>query len=922
VADSNVIPCAGLQTDPNAAVPPLGGMRRAVNVVIDALGVATARPNFRIHTTKGATSMPERVPHAITTFGEQVAMISRGLGADDGDWFFETDTQLLNNDVGPPEITLSHTQFAKARRNLYFTTEHGIFKWTGAGFAEPAGMAAPGQVSLALSAGVAIPPQVDWFAPGDHVAYRVCFVKVDANDLETRSAPSSYVSIENDTAGQRYVVGTLALPPYAVPGDRLEVYRSLTVPTPPPADSMFLSLTIELEPADITAGFIAFVDGTASEMLGQMLYTSAGREGIEGANYPPPVSVALATWNDSLWCGATTGPATLAIDLVRLWVAPGPISGILTTLGSPTLTLPAPNANVRPGQYLYETSGTAFPVGARVLSVVGTAVTLDTNATVSGGTTIEFADVFELDGLEYLAIFDVTDYPNRVFAAEVVTANPGEAELRTARGFAQAINLGSGGVLTASVIETVASSAENASRIGRILITRNDLSDTTPIVFDESAATVDAFDPADPVRGFEGGPEVRPNRIAYSKPQEPEHFRLLDWIEMGREDAHVLAFAPLALGLLVFKEDGIWSVSGSYPTFVVDKISEAVLLRGGCADTFEDTAYAWTDRGMLAMSERGTLGNLSDTKIREEVRVWLTTYLRESATNTTQNAWLVCWDARSLVLLGSTSEEDGADDRTYCYSTLTGEWTTWDVEMRHPAYDDRTGRLIHGRARDDLWELRESLDVARGYDHDYLLGGLVASGTLVTVDESELDGWLPRAGDWIQRAEGFPDFLSEWRRILAVEFSGPSSWLLTIDEPYEGTGAIIEARAREGSPAVLEWQRHGMTPPSNAGFIRELQVHLDVSGYQNLGPAFDMGRRMRVIGGAHSDRTSTLATLVSTPAHRVAASRPIRFGVPRAHARSTHLYPHIEVNEGFRWRCLGIALVGEVTSSRLTRGLP
>jgi hypothetical protein len=890
---TSIIPCRGLATDANAAVPPTGALRRAENCIIDAPGVASARPNFTAPFSKTSAKEIRRV---FAHDGELYA-----LTFDDPTWALETSDAVLTGGATPADATLSNMQIAKARRNAYFATDSGVRKISTSDdtATAEAGMHAPPSIQMSIGgAGT-------WLAVNSLVAYRIAFVKRDANSVETRSAPSPWQSIINTTAGADGVRVVAPLPDYVVAGDMLEIYRSKTVATGTPSDVMYLTKRYEVQGADVTAGEVTFEDELPEAQLGELLYTSSTREGIEGANLRPPRCLALNEWQDTLWCGSTRDPHTLVVDLVAPWdPPPDSVSNCTVTTGAFTITFPSPRTDMRVGQRLTTDSLGAFVAGTTVVSVdSATQVTMSAESTVTSAVAeFGFVDVIEIDGVEYYGRDGATNVANRYFRVFTSLTSPGSNAIATARGLAYLVSRHSSAIF-AQAIEDTSTAIEQ--RPGRIVYARTSLASSASFDFDPGSTPASSWEAF--TGSFTSEQETKPNRVAFSKPLEPEHFRRFDWIEMGREDAHVLAFAPLSGGLLVFKEDGIWSVYGTWPLFSVEKVSDARLVRGDAVSVLDDRAYAWTDRGVLEMADRGVVEDLTAGRIRDEVADLKDAISGEDGGTVEASAWVVTWPRRSLVLVGSNA---GSGPRLYAFHTLTREWSSWpfagDRAQRWigPWYDVDGERVLYGRQGPAKIEVRASRSaIPRGYDVSYQVATWSISGTTITIATANLGEWDPQPGDFVSSDSGAA-------RVLDVNVSG-SNHLLTLSATIGSAGNL---NGFEAAPAVIEWQRHGVSAASVGGFVREMQVHLDVSDYSVGGPSLSA---MRVVAGASSDRSSTPSTLTATPGFETAYTRPLRIGMPRAVARCTHLFPYLEINELIRWRINGIALVGDGVSDRV-----
>lgn len=980
MATSPLIPCSGLQTDRSLIEAPLGATRRADNVVIDAPGVASARPNFALSTAKETKTVETEValianvgpgdleirPISLAAFPlvgpyevrlddgagntelvtasgtdtvpyNRIVLIDAVVGGynagpgtvtmiDDtvdndfrirtiqffqenplhiatngGDWQMETATAVKTGDATPPDYDRAATQFAEARGNLYFTTLEGVKKlcaWDDAALAV-AGMHEAPQGRLALST------DASWLPDTNAVAYRFLFRKTDANGVVTRSAPSAWTYILNNAGAPRSVSLTIPLASYAAVGDVIEVYRSRVVSSGTPSDTLYLTMSHTLTSGDlagavpgISMGSVTISDILTEDRMGELLYTSSTREGIENANYPPPQCLALETWRDSLWFGATKTAHVLVVDLLRVvgtWYGTG-ITGD-TTSGSPDILNVSSTANLRVGQLLSST--TVFAAGTKITDIVGTTVTVSSNAASTNvGATLSFRDVITINGHDYAAGASTAIGPPDTFAVSAAVL-PGPLAYETARAIAYLVSSVDDGIVAQAVEDT---STSAYTRTGRLVFRLEDVSDESPFTF-ASTMPDGSFEAV--LDSLTSERENKPNRIYYSKPQEPEHVPSLNWLSVGGEGAYVQRMVGLPAAMLVFTSDGVYRVTGSYPSFSVDTIVPGLrLARPECVSVMEDVVYAWTDRGVLEMTENGVAANLTEGLIRDDLIPFALQYTSDDD----HDAFLVAWRDQGLVLLG-VGDGEQRSLHVYAWSTLTRSWSRWPfAETRGwscAAYDQSSLALHHALAH--RWETRAHVQgEPRGYDRSHEIGTWTydPGSTVVEVLTSDIGSWVPAVGDWLSYGD-------EWRRVLAVESNAGPGWTLTIDESFSvDQGAYA---AYEGAPALIEWLAQTAGGPSMGGLVRELHLHLDVSRWTDA-----LDEHARISAGAASSLAAA-ATLTATPTLAAVLSRPVRFGMPRAVARSAHLYPRVAINERFRWRALGICLVGEGVSEKVRK---
>ena len=100
--------------------------------------------------------------------------------------------------------------------------------------------------------------------------------------------------------------------------------------------------------------------------------------------------------------------------------------------------------------------------------------------------------------------------------------------------------------------------------------------------------------------------EVKPNRIYYSKPNQPDSVPLLNYFPIGAEDKAILRIIPLRSSLLVFKEDGTYRISGEYAPFSTLLLdSSCIVIAPDSVGITNNTIYAWTLKGITPISEFG-----------------------------------------------------------------------------------------------------------------------------------------------------------------------------------------------------------------------------------------------------------------------------------------------------------------------------
>ena len=917
-----IVRCGGLASDLSPLAGEDGRLKVADNVVIDRPGVARPRPGLPAGETHDADS---RRPRSFGFLSDSAPYVSESAG--DG-----TDYQIrLYSSASPLTVPTggaeplarfdSWTQFANARRNLYWTSKIGPCKVSSVvqTAAVQAGMhEAPSAQMTAVSLGAVAVPD------GQARAYRVCFVKRDANGLVTRSAPSPWQSYENTTGVTRDVDLSVPLPTYALAGDAVELYATVTVPnTDTPSDMMYLSKRQTVTSGDVSAGVVTVRDSRTNDQLGSELYTNPTREGLLKSNYRPPASGALAQWNECMWFGRCVGPWTSVIEFVS--VSGGVTSSIESSLqvfeatgtisaGSSTISGLADTSSITIGQLVSDggvpgSTGGRIPVGAVVTGKTSTTVSISIAATGTGTFAgIYYHDRIVVGGDTYYAGAD-TGVSGGYYRFGVSTP------ILAARGLAYVITLRKSGFYAYAVEDpfTPTDSYGNATSgaivirsvaldASQFTVTSNRLGALSYETSDGSAILVDRDD--------------RPNALFYSKPGEPEHVPEINFLTIGSEDAPILALAPLSAALMVFKTDGLYRVTGSAPDGWSVDLIDGVLrpLRAECVDVAGEFAVVWAQNGVFLVDEGG-LRNVSFGAITDQLLAGSRRVIND---NSTTGAWVASWVREGLVLVG-VPDAEGAGNATeiYCYSLTTGAWTRWILSLYCAKEARKTGELYAANARLLDWEVSnfrsdwQPENGFTGYDASYSVAWTYdATVPSIVVTKTDAARWVPKVCDWVN---GASEGGGEYRRIVAVEDTG-SEYTLTLDAPFSGSpegGEVFE-----GIESVIQWMALTAGSPAVDAIWRDIQVAYDWSRW--TGSVGGLVAMMEI--GGQTNRTEAVSQVEWTAPRAATPSDMARVTPSQEIARGAHFYPRVSTCEiGLDWRILGVSVSFETASERTRR---
>lgn len=165
-----------------------------------------------------------------------------------------------------------------------------------------------------------------------------------------------------------------------------------------------------------------------------------------------------------------------------------------------------------------------------------------------------------------------------------------------------------------------------------------------------------------------------PNRIYYSKLQQPEAVPSVNFFDVGAKDKAILRIMPLRDSLFIFKEDGLYRISGEAAPFVLSLFdNSAILIASDSLGIANNLIYSWTQQGITVVSEAG-VSNPPISRPIDTAILQLATY-----SNFSTATWGVGYPSdNSYIVYTVNSPTDTEATIAYRYGNLTNTWTTWD----------------------------------------------------------------------------------------------------------------------------------------------------------------------------------------------------------------------------------------------------
>lgn len=170
--------------------------------------------------------------------------------------------------------------------------------------------------------------------------------------------------------------------------------------------------------------------------------------------------------------------------------------------------------------------------------------------------------------------------------------------------------------------------------------------------------------------------EEKSNRIYFSKYQQPEAVPLVNYFDVGAQDKAILRIFPMRDSLFVFKEDGLYRISGETAPFQLELFdSSFITLAADSVNIANNVIYAWTTQGIQQLTEGG-----SGEPISRKIDNTILRLQSANFPNFKTATWGIGYESdNSYIVFTVQKMTDTVAQIGYRYSTLTDSWTTFNL---------------------------------------------------------------------------------------------------------------------------------------------------------------------------------------------------------------------------------------------------
>jgi hypothetical protein len=220
--------------------------------------------------------------------------------------------------------------------------------------------------------------------------------------------------------------------------------------------------------------------------------------------------------------------------------------------------------------------------------------------------------------------------------------------------------------------------------------------------------------------------DENPNRIFFSKIQQPESVPILNYVDAGSRGNEILRIIPLRDSVFVLKEDGVYRIIGEDPSSLRISLFDNTikLLSLESAVEMNNQIYCYTDQGIAAISDNGV--QVLSRPIEDQIQQ------KEIIQNFFTNSFGVSYEVdRKYLFYCKALSTDSNPSEAYVFNFFTNAWTKY-IQDRSCGivYDNR---LYMGGVDGHIYRERKALNSTDYVDNSYNITINSINGNVLTV---------------------------------------------------------------------------------------------------------------------------------------------------------------------------------------------
>ena len=220
--------------------------------------------------------------------------------------------------------------------------------------------------------------------------------------------------------------------------------------------------------------------------------------------------------------------------------------------------------------------------------------------------------------------------------------------------------------------------------------------------------------------------DENPNRVYFSKIQQPEAVPLLNYVEAGSRGNEILRIIPLRDSVFILKEDGVYRIIGEDPSSLRISLFDntVALLSLESAVEINNQIYCYTDQGIAAISDNGV--QVLSRPIEDQIQQ------NEIISNFFTTSFGVSYEVdRKYIFYCKALETDTYPSEAYVYNFFTNAWTKYINDRSCGITFDN--RLYMGGIDGYIYRERKALNSSDYVDDSYSITINSINGNVLTL---------------------------------------------------------------------------------------------------------------------------------------------------------------------------------------------
>lgn len=457
--------------------------------------------------------------------------------------------------------------------------------------------------------------------------------------------------------------------------------------------------------------------------------------------------------------------ATEPNDECALVFTGNPTAGQLT---AGTITLTDSVSDALKGAFIYTASSQQGIAQSNYQPPIATDVTTFKGFTFAANTTSQQATLITLVsvGAPGLQLNDTVTIAGTVYtakAAETIASRefqlftggtPSQNITNTANSLVRVINRYTGNTTVYAYY-----SSGYADLPGRITIKERGIGGGT---FNTASSRAGAFSPDIGTTTQVSTNTTAPNVVAVSKFLQPEAFPLAQNIKVGSADKSILRIIALRDYILVFKQDGIFQITGdNIDSFEPQLLDSTTIIRGiETAVSLNNKVYCFSYQTIVSVTvNEGVV--LKSRSIQQELLILASSLYPNFDTV----SYGIAYESENQYIFGTVkTPADTTATQYYVYNYLTDTWTNWEFpNTQGCGFVNPTDNKLYFGSSDTtskfVYQERKTYTAFDYADTSYAINIVSFSGMTLTVTSSAglSVGWVVNQGAQTSNITSIPD---------------------------------------------------------------------------------------------------------------------------------------------------------------------